>query len=490
MDQPKTPLATQTAADTIDYKPLSVPAVLGLVAACLFVVLALVLFGLSLKQGDPFFLAPWTFGLPIAGAALSAVGLWQVAGSEGTRAGAKLARWGLGISLLAGVGYFTYVTFTGLAITQQANAFMTVREDNSGFLPRLIGSESDLRQAFLMSLNVAERSNKKPHIQADIDSLDMPLGSSPRGRFTLFSESPLVKAMREGDPKSVTFEPLAVQEWTFDAGAYKIRRAYRITTDELTFDMPFVFTSTEPSGEGDKRAWKVEMLRPNLQILSRTALYTKKQPFRQRAFESVADIKTGFLANFAGRRIFDVYLATQAPADRSALKEKYTTLKERTAVVALAGAAAAQALPDSAVDALAAKILPEYKPESRMAEYFDISGLRFMDPRFAEYLRDKILKPALSADRAPFLMFKSAPDDLAHCEFKDGQAHVTVSFEFSVPAVSGPGGVGEVLFLGRIVTSAPENLKVTAKDADRQFRVTHAEIYRALLVPLKKSPGQ
>jgi hypothetical protein len=488
MAETKTPLSAQTQYETIDYKPLSVPAVLGLVSGGLFILLALVLFILALRQGDPFFLSPWFFGLPIAGVVLSALGLWQVAGSEGTRAGAKAARWGLGVSLVGGIGYFTYVTFTGLAICQQANRFMTDREDNSGFLPRIIGSELDLRTAFLMTRSESEKSGIKPQNLADMERADMPVGSNPRGLFTLFCDSQFVKALRNSDPKAVSWEPLGVQDWTFESGAYKIRRSYRFHTDELTFDLPFVFTSSEPVGEGDKRSWKVEPMRFNLQILKRTPLGLKKQALRLKASEFVSDFKGGWLTHFSNRRLFNAYLATQPPAERRALEEKYKTIRQLTPFVALAGPTAAPTLSAESVEALATKWLPEYKPAHKVIDYFDISSVRFFDPRFQPYMQE-ILKRAIALDKAPQLQFKAAPDEFLPCEFKGGQAFITVPFEITITAPGPQGAVGELLFLGRVVTAVPENVNLNAPDVDTHFRVAHADFNRVLLVPAKKSQG-
>src|SRR5436309_12808115 len=107
--------APAVAGDVIDYKPLSLLAVAGLSVAVFFTLGVLVSGIVALLKGEPFFLPEWIIVVPVGAAILSGLGLWEVSSSERTRAGAALARWGLWISILVGVGYFTYEGSTGLA---------------------------------------------------------------------------------------------------------------------------------------------------------------------------------------------------------------------------------------------------------------------------------------------------------------------------------------------------------------------------------------
>src|SRR5205823_2412931 len=183
-----------------------------------------------LVKGEPFFLADWMIFVPIGAAVLSGLGLWEVYSSEGTRAGAALARWGLWISILVGVGYLTYELFTGLAVRQQANRFVMEKDVDSGFLPRLQGSAIDLRTAFLLTLNAAERGTVRLENPQALELYDQPIGQSPKGRLSLFMECSLVRVLQQSPASSVKIEPLGVKEWVYDSGSYRIVRGYRITT--------------------------------------------------------------------------------------------------------------------------------------------------------------------------------------------------------------------------------------------------------------------
>jgi hypothetical protein len=77
----------------------------------------------GLLRGQPFFLPALLILVPLAGAVLSGMGLWEVQNSEGTRAGANLAKWGLALSLVFGIGYYVYQNVTGLASFSRPTAF-------------------------------------------------------------------------------------------------------------------------------------------------------------------------------------------------------------------------------------------------------------------------------------------------------------------------------------------------------------------------------
>ena len=78
----------------------------------------------------------------MVGIVFSLIGQKQIQNSEGTRAGAKLARLGIWLSLLSGLGYLSYYYVTGLALQSQANAFLMEKSEDGGFFPRLIESNA------------------------------------------------------------------------------------------------------------------------------------------------------------------------------------------------------------------------------------------------------------------------------------------------------------------------------------------------------------
>lgn len=245
------------------YRPLAGLAVAGFALAALFAGLVLVSAVVGLAQGAPAFLPTWMLALAAAGAILSFLGQRQVQNSEGTRAGIALTRWGLWLSVFLGLSYFAYVFFTGLAITQQADAFLREKTDSdSGFLPRLQAAgknRQDFNRAFLLSLPLDRRGGSDPTSQekmvADFDQTG-PLGQT--GMLSTFRTNDLVVALMQGG-EDMGVEPLAVKDWKYEKRSYQVFRAYRITVPEAVLEVLLTVKSTEGSESGEKRTWFVDM---------------------------------------------------------------------------------------------------------------------------------------------------------------------------------------------------------------------------------------
>src|SRR5262245_39740538 len=101
--------------DTIVYRPISGWAIASILVGGLFAGLVAVSTAAALWQGAPVFFPPWIVSLAVVGVVLGYLGLRQVQNSEGTRAGAGVARLGLWLSLVSGLCYLSYYFVTGLA---------------------------------------------------------------------------------------------------------------------------------------------------------------------------------------------------------------------------------------------------------------------------------------------------------------------------------------------------------------------------------------
>ena len=134
---PEPPL-TPPSTEALAYQPISGWAIAGFGTAALFAALVGVSTVVGLMQGAPFFFPVWILSLAVVGIVFSLIGQKQIQDSEGTRAGAKLARLGIWLSLLSGLGYLSYFYVTGLALQSQANTFHPEKSDDGGFFPRLI----------------------------------------------------------------------------------------------------------------------------------------------------------------------------------------------------------------------------------------------------------------------------------------------------------------------------------------------------------------
>jgi hypothetical protein len=468
MTAPHTTSPHQYTVETIDYKPLSLLAVAGLVVSVIYGVVLVVTALAALFKHEPFFLPGWLLAVPIGAAVLSGAALWHIQKSEGTRAGTKLAKWGLWISIVLGLCYITYHTVARKAIENQADNFMTEKGPDSGFFPRL--QSGDVNTAFLYTLTSFERTNAQPDKQDKMEArYDQPNPANPKGRLTSFRDSALVRAIQQAG--TVKFEDRGVLNWTYENGSHKIERKYRITTDEAVYEVTFLITSLEPEAEGDKRKWKVEWnYQAPLEPHSRTPLGQKRIGLRQRAFDFLADPKTGWFPSLRSRNGLQFYLLTLRPGERPEAKARVETT--------LGAMGVANAVPFGLSDA------GKFFGTKRLEEQF--SRGKKEEREFLSKIKDALAK-ALEPERLPSLTIKIQPDDQARCEIKNGELHITYSFETAV-YLSDKGGQLGVVLLGTVVVAAREDLDPNAADADQQFRVLSAEFTKA--VPLQsRGPG-
>jgi hypothetical protein len=233
------------------YRALSGLAVAGFALAALFAALIAVSTVIALVQGMPLFIWGWWLLLPAAGTVLCLFGRWRIRQSEGTLAGLALTTWGLWLALLVGSGYLTYSFFTGLAIKQQANAFLMTKGEDSGFFVRV--QEGDLNRAFLLALPYNYRVGVSAADERQMELIyDKPQPSGGEGLLTMFRNTELVQVIRAAGRDGI--RPLGVKDWTYDNKKYKVRRAYRFTTDEWSVDF---IVPVEAESERGVRKWNV-----------------------------------------------------------------------------------------------------------------------------------------------------------------------------------------------------------------------------------------
>lgn len=247
------------------YCPMSAPAIAGFLLAVLFAIIVVIMLLLGFSQGNPFFFEKWTLAVPAVAAILGFMGQLQIRRSEGTRAGIKLARWAIGLSVTLGLACATFSFVTELAVTQQANAFLMEEGPDSGFFPRLIKGVDDpkaLREAFLLTIPPSQRTGAKPaselSMQKMFDSIEQKKNNINPGKLTQFRTNPIVGQFLLGDRVKLQVEPLGVVEWKFENRSYQVKRKYRFTFPNFTLELPIEVKSSE-GGEGEQRKWFVTL---------------------------------------------------------------------------------------------------------------------------------------------------------------------------------------------------------------------------------------
>ena len=255
--------STQTPSVPLAYQPISGWAIAGFTIGCLFTLLVAICAIVGLFQGAPVFFPTWVASFAILGIALSLLGQRQVQNSEGTRAGAKLARIGMWLSLVSGLTYFSYFFFTGEALKGQANAFLMEKGDDfSGFFPRIReGGDNpiELDNAFLFTLPPASRTGRAGDPLSMRKGHDMPSKESQLGSLTQFREGLFVRPLYKHLGKDAEITPMAVLEWKYEKRSYKVYRIYHIKTKEIEMNVLLAVFSVEPETSGQGRKWFVNL---------------------------------------------------------------------------------------------------------------------------------------------------------------------------------------------------------------------------------------
>jgi hypothetical protein len=253
------------SSESLAYRPIAGLAVAGLALACLYTAMVAISTTVALVQGNPFFLPNWMVLLAAGGAVVSFLALRQIQNSEGTRAGTGLARWGLWLSIISGLGYTAYANVTGLALKQQAHAFLTEKDQEgaSGFFPRLQeGSPREFYAAFLLTVPPHSRRDIDPGNEAEMEKRFDLATKGAQSQLSVFREHLLVRALKHGGQ----VEPLGVQDWKYENRSYQVFRTYRVTTAEVLLELVIPVLSAEGGEAGEQRRWFL-----NLQQVRKTA---------------------------------------------------------------------------------------------------------------------------------------------------------------------------------------------------------------------------
>ncbi|HKI33879.1 MAG TPA: hypothetical protein VKA46_18645 [Gemmataceae bacterium] len=211
------------------YRPLAILAVVGAGVGGLYA--AVVILGglVAFFRGDPWLLPGWSALFPIAGAALSLLGLLQIQRSEGTLAGEKAARWGLLLSALVGLSYWAYVGVIYYAIYHEASQF------SDDFLKKLTRNEIPPVSAFRLTLPPSERPAEGDKLRDELEGrFNVVPEMGRKGFLSTFAQSEAVRVLAVGGADT-TIEALGVDDWSYVGGGYQVRLQYRVSTPQMSF---------------------------------------------------------------------------------------------------------------------------------------------------------------------------------------------------------------------------------------------------------------
>ncbi len=255
------PSQRQTTNDT-GYRRISSFAIGGLAVGLLFVLFLLLQVGAGLLTHSTVLMPLWLEAFAVLGVVLSLMGLRAISQSDGTLAGVKIAKAGIWISLVAGLGYGSYYMATYMAVRQQADAAV------QQWFQKI--SQGKINEAFLLTLPGNQRRRANPDDQAEMDRLNNPApgpgGAQSRGGvLDLFRYNEIIHLLQQGGT-ATKVTPMGVREWEEKQGVYVVRRMYDVDCPEAKFLIQVTAMGSEDPTAADKgRTWWVPFMESSVE---------------------------------------------------------------------------------------------------------------------------------------------------------------------------------------------------------------------------------
>jgi hypothetical protein len=333
--RPVPPPVTDRDADA--YRPLSLLALAGFVVACLWALIVVLGGVAAVLAGSPWLMPLWTFLLPLAGAALAGVALFQIRQSEGTRAGAALAVWGLLLSVLFGLGYGAYVAATRLAVEQQAKA---VAQD---WFDKL--RDGKVYAAYRLTIDPARRSAvpegdpanpADPELREALETRFNVGDAGGKGALSQFEQNFVVRSLVQAG-RNAEVKPLGINQLDYEHDGYVVKLNYGITTPEAVTEVVLALRGrTSPNRAFKGRQWGIAWAESRPRPDHHKLTPRGEQVGRLR--QSAAGFIFAWMKKLADGRLDEAFLDTCAPDDRPPRLAAYGV---RTCGALLAGCPAA-----------------------------------------------------------------------------------------------------------------------------------------------------
>jgi hypothetical protein len=231
------------------YRPLSVAAVIGFGLAFLYSAY-ICFFAVFAYFGGDFLIFPlWTALLPVAIAVLCWVARRSIRHSEGTLSGERFASWGVGMTIVVGLCYWSYYAATSLALRQQAAAFVS-----NQYLPALI--KGNLDEAFILTYK-GDRPPLNTKLHNFIETyLDVPTNLKSLPPFTAYCQCEYVRIMQQNTDKVRATLVSTGTPTPERGGEMQVPLVYHIETPLETFELLVV--SMVGSDRAKKKLWRIE----------------------------------------------------------------------------------------------------------------------------------------------------------------------------------------------------------------------------------------
>jgi hypothetical protein len=304
------PLPSQEAV----YRSLSLAALGGLALGVLYSLMVVSGGLVALFHGQPYLMAVWTVLLPLASCVLCLLAIFRIRASEGVLTGDRLARWGLALSILVGLSYWTYYGVTFFIITRQAEAYGRI------FLHEL--TQRKLETAYRLGLPFSDRQEVEADLRKDLE-IRHNLGNEQGGwgMWSRFGHAEMVRLLSQGGP-TTDVQTRGTISWEYKEGGYRVRLLFRVKTPLSHFDLVLVVQGTEGRHkEFEGRQWNVVFDESSVKEGSQTLTPRGEKLVKLNAQSSRT--LDNWLQNLTSGRRDEAFLWTRPLPDRERLQKKF-----------------------------------------------------------------------------------------------------------------------------------------------------------------------
>jgi hypothetical protein len=305
------------------YRPLSILALSGFCLAVLYAVVIVAWAVVAFFSSKPMLQEPWMVIIPLGIAVLCGLGWLHVNRSEGTAAGAALGRWGLWLTAIAALGYWSYYGTTRYAVTSEADRF------GRTFLEDL--THDEVHSAFRLALEPNQRRPNDAQLRADLEMrYNQPEGSG-KGPLAMFEQMELVRVLRLYGPEA-TIESRGVSDFKNDGGRYWVTLNYHVSGVYGGFDVALLVQSAEGrKKQSEGRGWHVDprnsaVLQDGREFTAEgqhLGRLTQDEKLRHQMGDWFDSMKVG--------RLDEAFLATKLPDKRRQLQQEFAYRRLRSA---------------------------------------------------------------------------------------------------------------------------------------------------------------
>jgi hypothetical protein len=299
------------------YQPLSMTVIVGFGMAVLYVLFVAGFSAFTVLAGDHLYLPLWTAWLPVVVAAVCWVGRRAVLHSEGTLGGARLANWGLGMTVVVGLCYWSYHAATYIALRQQAVAF------GKQFLTALAkGNEAGVDEAYLLTYNPPRPTKAAARKLIELN-LNARSTMKVPGAYTMFTRSEFVRLLNmAGDKAHWNVEGVGAP--VLEKGVMQVPILFKVETPLKTFNLRVLADAIPPTKEAPGRQWRVD------RDTNSTGITLESSSFNEdgvRLLKTIEPSAQKFLLGWIGSvtdliNVESAYFGTLTPAKRASLVPK------------------------------------------------------------------------------------------------------------------------------------------------------------------------